>query len=132
MLGDAALIGFIPVTDLDPARVFYESTLGLVVVDESPFALVLDANATMLRVTPVGDFRPQSFTIAGWSVADIDATVAGLTARGVAFTRYEGMDQDRQGIWTSPSGDRVAWFTDPDGNTLSLTGFLAGAEPAQP
>jgi catechol 2,3-dioxygenase-like lactoylglutathione lyase family enzyme len=46
-----------------------------------------------------------------------------LAARGVTFTRYEGMDQDGDGVWTAPGGDRVAWFTDPDGNTLSLTQF---------
>jgi predicted enzyme related to lactoylglutathione lyase len=124
VLGDAALIGFIPVTDVDGARAFYESVLGLTVVDESRFALVLDAHGVMLRVTPVGEFRPQPFTIAGWAVADIDATVAELIARGVVFTHYDEMGQDERGIWTSPSGDRVAWFTDPDGNTLSLTGFL--------
>ncbi len=54
---------------------------------------------------------------------DIAATVAALTAKGVRFNRYPGMDQDAGGIWTAPSGDRVAWFTDPDGNTLSLTQF---------
>jgi predicted enzyme related to lactoylglutathione lyase len=34
------------------------------------------------------------------------------------------MEQDAQGVWTSPSGDRIAWFTDPDGNVLSLTEFV--------
>jgi hypothetical protein len=49
-----------------------------------------------------------------------------LSARGVTFTHYEGMGQDERGIWTTPGGDQVAWFTDPDGNTLSLTTFAAG------
>jgi hypothetical protein len=30
------------------------------------------------------------------------------------------MDQDELGVWTSPSGARIAWFKDPDENTLSL------------
>jgi catechol 2,3-dioxygenase-like lactoylglutathione lyase family enzyme len=68
----------------------------------------------------------QSFTIAGWRVGDIAATVRALEAKGVRFTRYDGMDQDELGIWTAPGGDKVAWFTDPDGNTLSLTEFAAG------
>jgi catechol 2,3-dioxygenase-like lactoylglutathione lyase family enzyme len=115
------LIAFIPVTDVATARSFYESTLGLSVVDESPFALVVDANG--LRITPVPDLRPQPFTIAGWDVADIEATVEDLVAHGVSFKHYDGMEQRADGVWASPSGDLVAWFADPDGNTLSLTQF---------
>ena len=123
MLRDAPLMAFIPVTDVGLARQFYESTLGLTVVDESPFALVVDADGTTLRITPVPDLQPQPFTIAGWVVPDIDATVAALSARGVTFTRYDGMKQRANGVWASPGGDLVAWFVDPDGNTLSVTTF---------
>ena len=56
----------------------------------------------------------------GWQVSDIEATVDDLVARGVTFTRYDGMDQDDRGVWTAPGGDRIGWFTDPDGNVLSL------------
>jgi hypothetical protein len=86
---------------------------------------VLDASGTMLRVTPVPELATQPFTIAGWKVPDIDATVRALTGAGIEFTRYDGMTQDDLGIWTAPSGDRVAWFKDPDGNILSLTAFSA-------
>ena len=48
-----------------------------------------------------------------------------LTARGVHFTRYEGMGQDERGVWTAPGGAKIAWFLDPDGNNLSLTEFEA-------
>ena len=91
------------------------------VVEDSPFALVVNANGIRVRITPVPGFRPQPFTIAGWEVADIDATVAALGARRVRFIHYDGIDQRADGVWTSPSGDLVAWFADPDGNTLSLT-----------
>lgn len=124
MLGDAPFVGFVPVRDVATARPFYEQVLGLGVLEETPFALVLDAHGVMLRVTPVGeDLSVQPFTIAGWAVPDIAESVRGLTGRGVVFTRYPGMEQDDLGIWASPSGARVAWFTDPDGNTLSLTQF---------
>jgi catechol 2,3-dioxygenase-like lactoylglutathione lyase family enzyme len=121
VLGDAELVAFVPVRDAVAARAFYASTLGLRVLEDGPFALVLDAHGTTLRVTPVAELRPQPFTVVGWRVGDLDATVAHLTARGVRFHRYDGMDQDAAGIWQSPGGDRVAWFADPDGNTLSLT-----------
>ncbi len=119
-------MGFVPVTDVGVARAFYAEALGLPVVEESPFALVVDANGTMLRITLVPDLQPQPFTIAGWKVADIVATIADLVSRGVVFTHYDGMGQRANGVWRSPNGDLVAWFTDPDGNTLSLTTFAAG------
>ena len=123
MLETARFTAFIPVRDIDVARAFYVSTLGLTVTDESPFALSVDANGTPLRLTPVPDFEPQTFTIAGWQVLDMATSIDSLESRGVAFIRYEGMDQDERGIWSTPAGDQVAWFKDPDGNTLSLTRF---------
>jgi hypothetical protein len=51
------------------------------------------------------------------------ATARGLAGRGVVFLRYDGTDQDDNGVWTTPGGDKVAWFADPDRNVLSLTQF---------
>jgi catechol 2,3-dioxygenase-like lactoylglutathione lyase family enzyme len=125
ILGENNVIAFAPVTDLVKARDFYENVLGLrLVEDEKPFALVFDANGTMLRVTPVGEHHPAPFTVLGWEVESIERTVEQLTAAGVEFLRYPGMnDADPLGIWTAPGGARVAWFHDPDKNVLSLTQF---------
>jgi catechol 2,3-dioxygenase-like lactoylglutathione lyase family enzyme len=123
VLGDRPLMAFVPVGDLRAARSFYGELLGLRVTEESPYAVVLDAGGTMLRLTPVDGLRPQPFTIAGWVVPDMEASIERLAGRGVGFIRYEGMDQDAKGVWTTPGGDRIAWFKDPDGNTLSLTCF---------
>jgi catechol 2,3-dioxygenase-like lactoylglutathione lyase family enzyme len=122
-LDDARLIAFVPTTDLPRARAFYVETLGLPVTDESPFACVVDANGTMLRLTPVRKLSRVRYTVVGWGVDDIASTVASLTSAGVRFLRHRGMEVDDAGIWTSPSGDRVAWFDDADGNLLSLTQF---------
>ena len=121
MLESSELVAFVAATDLSRARAFYERILGLPVLEQSDFAVVLDANGTMLRVTAVGQVAPAGYTVIGWRVSDIAASVRGLAARGVTFLRFEGMSQDANGIWTTPSGDKVAWFADPDGNTLSLT-----------
>jgi catechol 2,3-dioxygenase-like lactoylglutathione lyase family enzyme len=121
MLESSDLVAFVAATDLDRARVFYEQTLGLRVLEHNDFAVVLDANGTMLRVTAVGQVAHAGYTVLGWQVRDITASVRALAARGVTFLRYEGMSQDGDAIWTAPSGDKVAWFADPDGNTLSLT-----------
>ncbi len=100
---------------------FYGGTLGLEVLERTPYAVVLDAAGTTLRLTLVEELTPHPFTILGWLVEDLDAVVAGLQLAGVQPLRYEGMDQDERGVWTTPAGARVVWFRDPDGNTLSLT-----------
>jgi catechol 2,3-dioxygenase-like lactoylglutathione lyase family enzyme len=123
MLDRCVVIAFAAATDLDRAREFYQGTLGLTLVDQNPFACVFDVCGTMLRVTAVAHVATPGYTILGWRVDDIYGTVAGLRARGVSFTRYEQMGQDDNSIWMAPNGDRIAWFTDPDGNTLSLTEF---------
>jgi len=84
---------------------------------------VFDANGTMLRVQKVREVVPAGYTILGWDVDDVGATVGKLSKEGVGFERYDGLPQDEKGIWTTPDGSRVAWFKDPDGNTLSLTQF---------
>ncbi len=124
MLGSTDIIAFIPTRSPERARPFYEKTLGLRFVGDDQFALVFDANAVMLRVVNVSGvpgFNPAPFTILGWSVSDIARTVKDLHEKGVKFERYEGMQQDRLGVWSSPGGAKVAWFKDPDGNVLSVT-----------
>ena len=123
MLQASEVIAFVGSADLPQARAFYEQVLDLRITDQNDFACVFDANGTMLRVTAVGEVARPGYTVLGWRVADIAATVRGLTARGVAFLHYDGMDQDESGVWTTPAGDKVAWFADPDGNVLSLTQF---------
>jgi catechol 2,3-dioxygenase-like lactoylglutathione lyase family enzyme len=116
-------IGFIPTKNAKAARAFYQDTLGLEFESEDPFAIVfrIGPGRTMLRVTNTPEFIPAPFTIFGWQVDDIDTTVAALAAKGVAFQRYDFLKQNKLGIWTAPSGARIAWFHDPDGNTLSLS-----------
>ena len=118
----AKLIGFIPTRDAALARTFYESTLGLRFVSDDNFALVFDSNGTMIRVVRAPDFQPFPFTLLGWEVPDIDATVADLAAKGVQFKQYGFPGQAPNGVWTAPGNvARVAWFPDPDGNLLSLS-----------
>ncbi|MEU7873993.1 VOC family protein [Dactylosporangium sp. NPDC049140] len=123
MLTDAAAIAFVPSTDLDRSHAFYAGVLGLELTEQTPFACVFRAGPAMLRVTKVEELRAQPFTVLGWAVPDLRTTVAGLVAAGVAFTRYEAIPQDPDGVWTTPGGDLIAWFPDPDGNNLSLTQF---------
>lgn len=122
MLGNAKLMAFVAISDALRARAFYEGVLGLRLVAEEEFALVFDANDTMLRLQKVEAFTPHPFTSLGWQVDDIAATIRDLVAKGVVFERYGFMQQDELGVW-SHDGARIAWFKDPDGNVLSLAQF---------
>jgi len=122
MLETATQVAFVGVTDLDAAQRFYGETLGLVLEDARPFALVHETTRSHLRITLVDRVEAAPYTVLGWSLTDLEGEIDRLVAAGVAFDRYDGMDQDDRGIWTSPSGARIAWFHDPDGNTLSLQG----------
>ena len=123
-LGKYNIIGFVTIVDVARARDFYRDTLGLrLVMEEPPFALVFEANGIMLRLGMAKKLPPAHGTVLGWQVPEIAATVKSLVRSGVRFERYEGMEQDELGIWTSPTGAMVAWFRDPDGNILSVTEF---------
>jgi catechol 2,3-dioxygenase-like lactoylglutathione lyase family enzyme len=120
MLGSLKIVAFVPTKDPEKARAFYEGVLGLRFVKDDGFALVLDANGIMVRVAKA-QFTPAPFTILGWQVTGIEKVVEGLAAKGVTFERFGFFEQDALGIWTAPTGDKVAWFKDPDGNMLSVS-----------
>lgn len=125
VLGSYPVLTFVATADHARASRFYRDVLGLrLVAEELPFAVVFDAGGTMLRISIVKELTPAPYTVLGWRVPDIAAAVSQLAGAGIAFERFPWMkDQDERGIWRSPSGACVAWFKDPDGNTLSLTQF---------
>jgi catechol 2,3-dioxygenase-like lactoylglutathione lyase family enzyme len=114
---------FLATAKAERSRAFYERVLGLAFVADEPPALVFQAGDSMLRIQKVDRVHTAPYTALGWAVSDIRRTVHNLRAAGVVFQRYEGMDQDDDGIWPAPSGALVAWFQDPDGHVLSLTQF---------
>ena len=120
MLSSEKLISFVSTTNADRARSFYRDTLGLRLVSEDGFALRFDCGGSPLRVTIAPEVIPAKYTVLGWSVEDLKATLLSLQKRGVLFERFGFFRQDDLGIWTAPNGDQVAWFKDPDGNVLSI------------
>jgi catechol 2,3-dioxygenase-like lactoylglutathione lyase family enzyme len=121
MLGSTNIVAFIPTKDAEKARAFYEGVLGLRFVKDDGFAMVLDANGIMVRIAKMQEFAPAQFTIVGWQVSGIEAMARALQAKGVHFEIFGFFKQDELGIWTAPTGDKVAWFKDPDGNILSIS-----------
>ncbi len=125
MLAQMELMCFSATKNTAAAKDFYSNILGLTLVEDSPFALAFDCNGTMLRVQKVPDHVPPKHTSLGWNVTDIAKAVQELVNKGIRFERYPGMAQDDIGVWNSPSVASVAWFLEPDGNTLSLTQWPA-------
>jgi len=121
MLGDKQLKAFVPTLNAAKAKSFYQSILGLKLISEDNYALEFSVNGTPLRVTIVPKLNSHPFTVLGWNVPDIVSTIISLNKKNIFCERYDGMQQDALGIWTSPGGSKVAWFKDPDGNILSLT-----------
>lgn len=111
---------------------FYRDSLGLRLLADEPFALVFEANGTMLRIQKTTNWTPPEFTVLGWEVSDIRQAISALTAKGVKFMRVPSLSQDDLGIWSPDVRTMVAWFRDPDGNILSLTEFAAIDGEQQP
>jgi len=120
MLSQSPLVCFVATAHTGRARAFYEGKLGLALVEDRDGSLVFDAHGTTLRVQRVESVAPHPYTALGWEVSDLTGTVRALAAAGVAMARFPGLAQDADAVWDTPDGSRVAWFLDPDGNTLSL------------
>lgn len=114
-------MAFAVTADSPGCRAFYEGKLGFAFVEEDEYAVVFNANGTILRLQKAKAHTPAMYTVLGWKTSDIRATVAKLGSAGVKVERFEWMSiQDASGVATFANGDKVAWFKDPDGNVLSV------------
>lgn len=117
------MVGFVTTTNPERAQAFYSGILGFRFIADDGFALVFDANGTMIRIAKAQAFTPAQGTVLGWQVDDMPAAVLALKQSGVVFEQFNlpFLKQDSDGVWTAPTGDQVAWFKDPDGNVLSIS-----------
>ncbi len=115
-------VAFVNVSDRERALAFYQGVLGFTLRSSDAFGDFLQLDGALLRVTALPDHKAHAHPVLGWNVADIVTTAAVLRERGISFTIYDGIGQDELGIWTAPDGQaKVAWFSDPDGNVLSIS-----------
>ena len=123
-LGRYKVAAGLAVSDMGRAREFYEGTLGLSVsIDSGDNVQYRCAEGSVMHVYLSPEHAGNSTaTLASWGVDDVESVVDALTEKGVAFERYEegSIVTDEKGIATFEGGARVAYFTDPDGNTLSI------------
>ena len=120
MLSLGKMTGFVATNDYETARTFYEGKLGFEFLSLDEFALVVRAGENKVRIAKVPGFAPFHGTVLGWEVSDVESTVKWLRERGVETEKYPFVEDKEYGIWSSPTGDKVAWFKDPDGNVLSV------------
>ncbi|MCB0862205.1 MAG: VOC family protein [Solirubrobacterales bacterium] len=124
-LSECRVAAVAAVSDLEQARSFFEGSLGLSAVDSGAggHEIVYGCGSeTGLMVYPSPENAGKgTATVACWAVQDLDAEMATLKAKGIEFEIYEGFGQDENGVLDMGEG-RVAWFTDPDGNTFALAG----------
>jgi len=121
MLASAKMAGFLLTKDYDQAKAFFVGKLGFEFISLDQYALVVNTGANHIRISKVPTFTPLQSTVLGWEVPDIDAAVAWLAERGVATEKYPFVQDKERGIWSTPDGNKVAWFKDPDGNVLSFS-----------
>jgi len=123
-LSEYKVAAALAVSDLDRAREFYEGKLGLSVsIDSGNNVQYQCGEGSVMHVYLSPEHAGKSTaTLAGWGVDDVERVLEDLTSRGVTFERYdEGpIVTDERGIATFEGGAKVAYFRDPDGNTLSI------------
>lgn len=121
MLADNPAVATIPVRSLRAARRFYSTKLELPLIDERPGVLTYQTGGTRLFVYESASAGGNKATAATWAVKEIEAVVARLAERGVAFEHYVDLpDLTIQGDLHVGGDMKVAWAKDPDGNILSF------------
>ncbi len=129
MLSGTRTFSSFSATDLDAEKRFYGETLGVDLTEEHGMLMLHLGEGREAVVYPKPDHTPATFTVLNFQVDDLDREVDDLTAKGVTFERYAQFDQDERGIASDGDGGmpRIAWFTDPAGNILSLVEEGPGA-----
>ena len=122
MFGSFNIIPCIATRDAKGAKKFYRDLLGLRLLKEEDGILEFNANGVILRLLVVQNLVPAEHAVLVWDVPDIVDAVNYLRKAGVEVVRSaEIKNQDDLGIWNTRDGSRVARFSDPDGNMLSVT-----------
>lgn len=124
MLQESSAFSGFSVSNLEAAKEFYQSVLGLIVYEESMgLSLKLDGVEVFIYEKP--DHKPAEFTILNFRVADINASIDNLESKGVVFERYDNLPapQDEKGVLrglAANMGPDIAWFKDPSENVFAI------------
>jgi catechol-2,3-dioxygenase len=120
MLNEADVSATIAVKDIEVARKFYGSVLGLQEISNDPGGITYRSGGTKLFVYPSAYAGTNQATSAAWSVTNLDAIVAELKSKGVVFEQYDLPGATREGEVHTMGNMKALWFKDPEGNILAL------------
>ncbi len=122
MISSAQIHPTLPAVDLDRARKFYEGNLGLKVLREDPGPGILFGGETgqTLYVYQRGATKADH-TVVAFEVADVEAEVRELKAKGVVFEVVDMPGVNTVNGITSMGPIKGAWFKDTEGNILGVT-----------
>ena len=121
MLKTAPIRAYIPATDIKRARKFYEGILGLEPAEEYAGGVIYDCGGTQVFLYPTPNAGTSKASQAFWQVADCEAEVADLKARGVQFEEYDMPGMKMTNSIVTAGGAKAAWFKDTEGNILAVT-----------
>jgi catechol 2,3-dioxygenase-like lactoylglutathione lyase family enzyme len=122
MLGNKDAAANIAVKNLETARKFYESTLGLKQVGAEGNELIAYRSGSATLLVYHSDYAgTNKATTATWTVGDdLESIASGLKAKGVKFEHYDMPGMTRNGDIHIAGKMKAAWFKDPDGNILCI------------
>jgi predicted enzyme related to lactoylglutathione lyase len=121
MLSDAPIRAYIPAADVRRARKFYEEIIGLPVKEEYAGGAIYECGGAEVFLYPTHNAGTSQASQAYWSVADVEAEVADLKARGVVFEEYDIPGTKMVNSIATGGGARTAWFKDTEGNILAVS-----------
>jgi predicted enzyme related to lactoylglutathione lyase len=121
MLANAPIRAYIPVSDVARARKFYEKTLGLEPKQEYAGGVIYECGGAEVFMYPTPNAGTSKASQAFWQVADVEAEVAELKARGVVFEEYDMPGIKMKNSVATGGGAKTAWFKDTEGNILAVS-----------
>ncbi len=111
----------LPAADFERAKAWYRDKLGFTPVKEWPAGARYRSGSSFFDIYPTSQAGTAKNTAAGWDVEDLEATVEGLRSRGVVFEEYDFPGLKTVNGIADIDGERAAWFTDSEGNILSIS-----------
>ncbi len=128
MLENSNVATRLPAQDLERARKFYAEKLGLEPEEERPGGLLYRCGKGYFALFTSAGAASGTHTQMGWEVADIEATVATLRARGVVFEEYDlpgirtmnGVAEIDGNYPSKGIGEKAVWFRDSEDNLLGI------------
>ncbi len=121
MLSAAPIRAYIPASNVARARKFYEETIGLRPRQEYSGGVIYECGGTEVFMYPTPNAGTSKASQAYWQVADVEAEVAELKARGVKFEEYDMPGVTMKNSIATAGGAKTAWFKDTEGNILAVS-----------